>query len=61
MKAGKSRVQVELQIGCAGGHSTVRGRGNFEKLAAMMFEDFNIVLKKQSGNTSMYNTLDLTA
>ena len=59
-KAGKARVQVELQIDSAGGHGTARGNSNFEKLAAMMLKNFSIVLKQQPGNTPMCKILDLT-
>ena len=57
---GHPDVQVNLQIDSAGGHGTARGHGNFNELAAMMLQDFNIKLVKQPGNTPMFNVLDLT-
>ena len=52
------------------GESSVRGAASatarravmatLRKRAAMMLKNFNIVLKKQPGNTPMYNILDLT-
>jgi len=51
---------VKLQIDSAGGHGIARGSGTFDKLAAMMDEDFNIELIQQPGNSPMFNILDLT-
>lgn len=56
---GEEDVRVKLQIDSAGGHGIARGHGNFEKLKAMMLEDYNVELTQQPGNTPMYNILDL--
>jgi len=32
-----------------------RGHGNYDRMAAMMLEDFNINIIQQPGNTPMYN------
>ena len=59
-KVGAEKVRVVLQIDSAGGHGMAVGHGNYDKLAAMMLEEFNIELVQQPGNTPMYNLLDLT-
>ena len=43
----KSHLRVKLQIDSAGGHGTAVGRGNFDKLKAMMLMEYNIELVKQ--------------
>ena len=45
-EAGRPNTRPVLQIDSAGCHGTARGHGNYEKLAKMMLEDFNIELKK---------------
>jgi hypothetical protein len=46
---------VKLKIDSAGGREMARGHGNYDRMAAMMLEDFNINIIQQPGNTPMYN------
>ena len=58
-KAAISRhYQQELSINKRG--AARRTAAKFEKLAAMMLEEFNIELVQQPGNTPMYKFLNLT-
>ena len=55
-----ANTRVRLQIDSAGGHGTAVGHGNFEKLAKMMLQKYNVELVQQPGNSPSFNIMDLT-